>query len=142
MHRKLNRFFSSRTPAAKKLSGFTLTEVVVASTLLIIVMVPILKALTNAYLSNSVIEYKTHSLALAQAKLEEIKASSIYNYADNFRENNSSLGGSYLCDVTDNSVNSYLRTITVSVGFDSSGNGNLGADEVKVTLATRIAKRW
>ena len=126
------------------LTGFTLTEVVVASTLLIIAIVPILKALTIAHVSTTSIEYKTCSLTLAQAKLDEIKARSIYNYTNDgasFAESNTSLDGPYLCNVVDDSGNP-LKTITVSVGYDLNGDNTLAADEIKVTLTTLLARRW
>ena len=122
--------------------GFTLAEVVVASALLIIAIVPILRALTSAFVTTRVIEHKTRSLTLAQAKLDEIRASSIYSYSDNFQEQNLSLDGSYLCDVADSASGSDLRTITVSVGYDLNGSGTLTSDEVEVTLATLVARRW
>jgi prepilin-type N-terminal cleavage/methylation domain-containing protein len=127
----------------KNCKAFTLTEVVVASLLLAVAMVPILKALTNAHLSTIVIEQKTRSLTLAQAKLDEIKARSIYHYSSSYAESNTSLGGSYLCKVSDpNGSGSNLRTITVSVGYDLNGDSTLADDEIQVTLATLIAKRW
>jgi len=86
MHGKLTKLFTrsvkrntshesrvtSRAPA-----GLTLTEVVVASALLILAISPILKALTSAHLNTTTIEHKTRSLTLAQAKLDDIKARSI-----------------------------------------------------------------
>jgi len=122
--------------------GFTLTEVVIASALLIIAMVPILKALTSAHVTTTAIDRKTSSLILAQAKLDEIKARSVFHYSDTFTETNSSLEGSYLCNVDDSSVNTNLRKITVSVGYDLNGSSTLETDEIKVTLTTLIAKRW
>lgn len=125
-------------------AGLTLTEVVVASILLAIAIVPILKALTSAHVSTTIIEQKTRSLTLAQAKLDEIKARSIYNYtnSDNsFAENGTSLDGSYLCNVADDSGDP-LKKITVSVGYDLNGDSTLTADEIKVTLATYLARRW
>ena len=123
--------------------GFTLTEVVVASALLIIAMVPILRALTAAHHSTVIIEYKTRSLILAQAKLDEIKARSIYSYSSSYTENNTLLDGSYyLCNVSDTGSGSDLRTITVSVGFDLNGDDTLASDEIEVTLATSLARRW
>ena len=125
-------------------AGFTLTEVVVASALLIIAISPILKALTSAHLGSTIIEHKTRSLTLAQAKLDEIKARSIYDYTNGgatFAESNTSLGFSYLCNVTDDSGDP-LKTITVSVGYDSNGDSTLAAGEIKVTLTTLLARRW
>lgn len=128
----------------KHCKAFTITEVVVASLLLGVAMVPILKALTSAHVSTAAIEQRTRSLTLAQAKLDEIKARSIYNYTNSgrsFAEDGNSLDGSYLCNVTDN-ANNTLKTITVSVGYDLNGDSTLATDEVQVTLATLTARRW
>ncbi|MFZ0034627.1 MAG: hypothetical protein WAK60_06535 [Sedimentisphaerales bacterium] len=122
--------------------AFTITEVVVASLLLGVAMVPILKALTSANLSTTLIEHKTRSLTLAQAKLDEIKARSIYHYSSSYTQTNISLGSSYLCSVSDSGSTGDLRTITVSVGYDLNGNGILASNEIQVTLATLIARRW
>jgi Tfp pilus assembly protein PilV len=121
--------------------GVTLTEVVVSSTLLVVALVPILKALTQAQVTSIIIEHRTQSLILAQAKLDEIRARSIYHYSDSFQLSSASLGSSYLCTVSDNQ-NSSLRTITVSVGFDDDGNAQLASSEILVTLTTYVAKRW
>ena len=125
-----------------RFTGFTLTEVVIASALLIIAMVPILKGLTSAHLGTVIIEHKSRSLMLAQARLDEIKARSVYHYSDSFDEKDLSLDGSYFCDVKDTPSGSRLRTITVSVGYDLDGDNKLKSDEIEVTLATYIAKRW
>ncbi len=123
-------------------AGFTLTEVVVASAILIIAIVPILRALTSAHVSTTIIEHRTHSLILAQAKLDEIRVRSIYHYSDSFTETNSSPDGPYLCNVEDSFVSASLRTITVSVGYDLNGNSTLEADEIEITMATLVARRW
>lgn len=122
-------------------AGLTLTEVVVASSLLIIAIVPILKAMTSAHVSSIRIEHKTRCLILAQAKLDEITARSIYSYVTSFTENDTSLDGAYLCDVTDDSADP-LRTMTVSVGYDLNGDNTLTTDEIQITLSTLIARRW
>jgi Tfp pilus assembly protein PilV len=124
----------------KRCKAFTITEVVVASLLLAVAIVPILKALTSAHVSSALIERRTRSLILAQAKLDQIRARSIYNYT-NFAEDSNSLDGSYLCKVTDN-LGDPLKTITVSVGFDLDDDDSLDADEINITLATLIARRW
>lgn len=146
MHRKLNRIEScialSRPQRKICRSGFTITEVVVASALLIVAIVPILKGLTAAHLNTTIIEHKTRSLALAQSKLEEIRARSIYSYDSTFAETDVSVDGSYLCDVADSGSGADLRTVTVSVGYDSNGDSALGSDEIEVVLTTLIAKRW
>jgi Tfp pilus assembly protein PilV len=121
--------------------GFTLTEVVMASVLLIITIVPILKALTSAHATSRIIEHRTMSLILVQAKLDEIKARSIHHFTDSFSQTNLAVDGSYLCNVDDSSVSSNLKKIIVSVGYDSNGNNSLESDEIDITLATLIARR-
>jgi len=126
------------------LAGFTLTEVVIASALLIIALVPILKALTAAHVSGRVIERKTRCLMLAQAKLDDIRARSVHDYTSTFTEMNTSLDGSYLCNVLDIPEGPDLRRIGVLVGYDLNGNNLLTPDydeELEVVLATLIARR-
>ena len=91
MHRKLSRLFSAKALAIRKSEGFTLTEVIIASALLIIAIVPILKALTSAHVTSTIIEHRTRSLTLAQARLDEIRARSIYDYSSNYIETSTSL---------------------------------------------------
>ncbi|MHC4424863.1 MAG: hypothetical protein ACYSYV_02060 [Planctomycetota bacterium] len=141
MHRKL-RIKSRESKIGNRFAGLTLTEVVIASALLIIAIVPILKGLTSAHLGTTIIQRKSRCLILNQARLDEIKARSVYHYSDSFAETDLSLDGPYLCNVTDVSAGSNLRTITVSVGYDLDGDNILEPDEIEVTLATNVAKRW
>lgn len=141
MYRKLkNR--NRKSTIRNRPAGFTLTEVVVASALLIVAMVPILKALTSAHVVGAIIEHKTRSLTLAQAKLDDIRARSIYNYSGTFEETSTSLDGLYLCTVTDSGSGTDLRTVSVSVGYDSNTNNILDSGETDVTLTTLLARRW
>lgn len=151
MHRKLTKLLTrtakfnkacKRRVKSRTRAGLTLTEVVIASAILIVAMVPILKALTSTYLNTAIIERKTRSLILAQARLDEIKARSVYDYSRSFAESNLSLDGSFLCNVADTSEGSYLRKITVSIGSDLNDNDVLDIDEIEVVLTTYVAKRW
>ena len=114
-----------------------------ASSLLVLAMVPILRALTQAHLVSVAIERRTKCLTLAQTKLDDVKAKSIYNWVGlPFSETNTSLDGDYLCTVQDTAAGTDLKNISVEVGYDSSGNGQLGADEVEIELVTYVARRW
>jgi prepilin-type N-terminal cleavage/methylation domain-containing protein len=124
-----------------KKNGFTLPEVVVAAALLLIVIVPILKALTQANLDSIIIQRRTQSLCFATGKLNQIRGKSIYNFDNNFAETNTNLGNSYLCNVTQTTISSNLKSISVKVGQDVDLNGTLADDEVEVTLQTQIARR-
>lgn len=127
-------------PKQCRCCGFTLTEVIVASALLITAIVPILKALTSVHVNAITIEHKTRSLNLAETKLDDIKARSLYNYDDNYTETNKPIDGSYLCTVGDKPVNTDLRMLVVTVGYDVDGNKTLAASETLVTLQTYIAR--
>jgi hypothetical protein len=131
---------AGRRRRAAGLAGVTITEVVVASSLLVITIVPILKALSTATLTATKIERKTRCLALAQGKLEEIRARSVYHYDCSFNENSTLLTGSYRCNVSDDRHPS-LRLVAVSVGCDVNQDGNLSSGEVEVTLTTYVARR-
>jgi Tfp pilus assembly protein PilV len=123
--------------------GLSIIEVVMASVLLVVAMVPILNSLTNANMMSSEIERKTQALILAQGELESIRASSVYSFgsAGSFTANDVVLSGSYLCNVTDTLLSTDLKQITVSVGYDDNGDGVLSSNEVLVTLTTCIANR-
>ena len=133
---------SSVPKAARRRKGLSIIEVAMASVLLIVAMVPILRSLTKAPAFSAEIERKTQSLALAQGKLDEIKARSIYHYSDSIVPSGSFPGVSYLWNVEDTGPGSDLRTITVHVGYDGDSSGALSSDEVEVTLTTYVAKRW
>ena len=131
-----------KRPFSNRFNGFTFTEVITASLLLVFAIVPILKGLSITHFHNKVIRYKTRSLTLAQSKLDRIKARSIHHYTDAFSQNDLSLDGLYLCDVTDTTAESDLKKIVVSVGYDLNKNSRLASDEILVTLSTYIARRW
>ena len=120
--------------------GVTLTEVVVAATLLAVAVVPLLRALAVAQATGTIVERKTQSLILAQGRLEEIRARALHHYETSFREESERLVGAFLCTVTDDQ-HPNLRLVTVAVGYDADSNGRLSAEEVDVTLATHIARR-
>ena len=140
MRTGLVRLFKNRHKSVKR-KGFTLVEVVIASGLLLVAIVPILKALTGSYLCSNMIERKTTSLVFAQSKLDDIRARSIYNYGGSFMEVSTDLGDSYYCTVLDVAIAAGLRRITVWVGYDSDGSSTLTPDEVMVALDTLLAER-
>lgn len=121
--------------------GVTLTEVVVASALLLASIVPLLKAMTVAQVIDRTVERKSWSLMLAQAELDRIRARSIHGYDHDFSATSTDLAGGYLCSVDDDQHPS-LRTVVVSVGLDQDGNHSLSSDEIEIRLCTCLARRW
>ena len=142
MRRELITPSPNLSPQKTKAGGFTFTEVIVASSLLILAMVPILRALTQAHLGSVIIERRTRCLTLAQTKLDDVKARSIYNWDDDFSVDDESLDGAYLCTVTTQNAGTDLERFTVSVGYDLDGNSQLDAEEIDITLITLVSKRW
>ena len=142
MRRELNKLSLSPTIAKRKADGFTFTEVIVASSLLALAMVPILRALTQAHLGSVIIERRTRCLTLAQTKIDDVKARSIYAWDDDFNADDESLDGAYLGTTNFQNAGTDLKRLTVSVGYDLDGNSQLDAGEIDITLITLVAKRW
>jgi Tfp pilus assembly protein PilV len=131
----IRRRVRGKRPAARRRRGLSIIEVAMASVLLIGAMAFILHDLTTAYRLNAEMERKTQSLVFAQGKLDEIKARSIYNFDS--LVSSTETDGSYFCNIAVEATTSPdLKKITVKVG------SILSPDEVEVTLATCIAKRW
>ncbi len=128
-------------PSHRRPAGVTLTEVIVASALLVISIIPLLKALTVAQATDRVVERRSWSLMLAQSELDRIRAQSVYDYGRNFNATSTSLGGAYLRSVSDDQ-DPELRTVTVSVGQDRNGDSTLSSEETEVRLCTSLARRW
>ncbi len=125
----------------RRRSGVTLTEVVVASALLVISIAPLLKALTLAQVEDRAIERKSWSLMLAQRELEWLRARCIRHYDACYRVSSKAIRDGYLCTVTDDE-DPNLKTVAVSVGLDQNADGVLSTKEVEITLSTRLARRW
>jgi hypothetical protein len=145
MHGRLGEAMCAKySKSNRRHKGLSIIEVAMASALLIVAMVPILRSLTKANMFASEIERKTQSLFLAQSNLDKIKAFSIYNF-DSLGSFLPESDGSYLCNITVSDVtppNLDLKKITVEVGYDYNGNGSLTDDKIEVTLATYVARRW
>lgn len=121
--------------ADRRRKGLSIIEVAMASVLLIVAMVPILRSLTKAHMYSAQVTTKTQSLILAQGKLDELRARSIYDFNSLSSPDVTLPSTSYLCSVSVTATaNPDLKQITVSVG--PSGGG------VEVTLATCFARRW
>ncbi len=123
-------------------AGVSLTEVVVATALLLISIVPILRALTVSQASSRVIEQKSRSLTLAQAGLDEIRAQCIHDFPPHSQGSRRVIDSYYdMVTAVDDASNPDLEIVTVSVGYDDNENGQLGSDEVLVTLTSAVARR-
>jgi cytochrome c oxidase assembly protein Cox11 len=118
---------------------FTLVEVVAATILLALAVVPILRTLTTAQATGTTAQRTTQSLFLAVEKIEYIQALALNSFSTDFSTTNEMISGQWLCTVQDGQESTDLKSIRVAVGFDSNNNGQLDSDEQDVTLATKIA---
>ena len=140
MRRKLEHKNYGHYPCCR-FKGLTLTDVVVASALLAVSIVPMLRGLTGSHMTSTAIEHKTQSLILAKSKMEEIKARCAGDYSISFGENNVSLDASFYGNVSDSAEGTDLRVIEVSAGYDIDGDSVLDTDEIDAVLSTKIARR-
>lgn len=141
MHRIINNRLSLKSAAKKSNRGFTLTEVVVASALLLVISVPMLKALTSAYTYSNSIARKTKSVMYAQSRLDRARSVAAGQYNTSLTENDVVMGDGYLCSIRDTGYSGDIRTVTVLAGLDQNANGSLALDEIEITLHTKIARR-
>ncbi len=121
--------------------GFTLAEVLVAAALMAIALSPAIKALINAHVIGTKSQRATQALLLADKKTEDIRAAALNTFNQDFNISSESLGGGYLCTVTDEEETGTLKKIQVVVGYDVNGDSVLDADEIDITLDTRVASR-
>jgi hypothetical protein len=131
-------------PKSTRRRGLTLMEVIIAALLLGCAIPPVLRALSDVYVYSPKFERKTQGSVFAQAKLDERRARSIYNFgsAGSLAQSDVPMGGSYYCNVTDVDAGTNLRLLTVTAGYDQDGDHSLDDNEIEVTLATYIARRW
>jgi hypothetical protein len=130
---------SHLTPCLRRRAGVTLTEVVVASALLAVAIVPLLQTLTLAQVQDRAIERISWSVLLAQQELEWVRARCLGHYDACYGVSSKPLRDGYLCTITDD-AHPRLRRLTVSVGLDRNRDDILSPGEVEVHLVTRLAR--
>jgi Tfp pilus assembly protein PilV len=113
---------------------------VVASSLLLVSILPLLKTLMTVQAMDRAIQRKSWSLMLAQSELERIRSRCFGCYDRSYSASSVCLGGDYLCTVADD-ADDKLRTIAIRVGLDRDADGILSAEETEVRLSTRLARR-
>lgn len=73
--------------------------------------------------------------------MEKIKNTLRKSFETDFTVWPSSPGDNYLASRTVTDLSPTLKVIEVSVGYDANADGTLGADEIMVTMTTKIVKR-
>jgi len=118
--------------------AMTLIEVLIASALLAVALVPIFQVLTRGMTLARDVQLRTTAAFLAEKEMETALATAAEDFGVDLTKPSKDLGNGYL--VTVNGVDENLRkTFSVQVGWDTDGDGTLDGDEVLVTFVTRAA---
>jgi prepilin-type N-terminal cleavage/methylation domain-containing protein len=124
-----------------KTKGFTLVEVLASMLILAGTIVVLITYAANSLAMSMQIEHMVRSILLAEGEMEKIKNTLYKSYATDFTVWPSSLGSNYFAIRTSTPVSLTLKTIGVSVGYDTNKNGSLETGEIIVTYQTQYAKR-
>lgn len=123
------------------LTGFTLVEVLASVLILAGTIVTIIMYTADGLAASKEMEQRTRSTLLAESEMEKIKNTLRKSFDTDFTAWPSALEGNYLANRTATDLSSTLKTIEVSVGYDTNGDGTLGTDEIMTTVATKNVRR-
>lgn len=124
-----------------KPKAFTLIEVLASVVILSGVIVALIFHSADGLSTNLEIQRKVKSALLAEGEMEKIKNTLRQSFDTDVTAWSSSLGDNYLVDRTVTDVNSTLKIIEISVGYDTDSSGTLETAEIRVTLTTQNAER-
>ena len=116
----------------------SLIELLMASVLLMIAVVPITGALWRGAALARDIQMRTRATLLAQREMEMALALAADNFTSDPGKTSAPLGDGYLVTVT-GVIAGLTKSISVQVGWDRNKNGTLGSSEVLVTFKTIAA---
>ena len=123
------------------LTGLTLVEVLASVIILAGTIVTIIMYTADGLAASKEMEQRTRSTLLAEREIEKIKNTLRKSFETDFTAWPSTLEGNYLASRTATDLSSTLKTIEVSVGYDTNGDGTLGTDEIMITVATKNVRR-
>jgi len=124
-----------------KPKAFTLIEVLASVVILSGVIVALIFHSAEGLSTNLEIQRKVKSALLAEGEMEKIKNTLRQSFDTDVTAWSTSLGDNYLVDRTVTDVNSTLKIIEISVGYDTDSSGTLETAEIRVTLKTQNAER-
>ena len=125
-------------PRRTRRTGLTLMEVLVASALLGIALVPAFDMVTRGMVLARDVEVRSRAVFLAEREMETALAAAGQNFSASLTKQSQDLGDGYRATVTE-STSGLMKTVTVQAGFDADRNGTLSSGEVLATFATVVA---
>ena len=126
------------SPRRTRRIGLTLMEVLVASALLGIALVPAFDMVTRGMVLARDVEVRSRAVFLAEREMETALATAAQNFGTSLAKQSADLGDGYRATVTE-TVSGLKKTVAVQVGFDTDSNRTLSSGEVLVTFATVVA---
>ena len=118
-------------------SGVTLAEVLVASALLGMALVPAFDMVTRGLVLARDVQTRSTAAFLAEREMEDALAKAGCNFSPNLAKSSQPLGDGYLVTVTQ-SAGAHRKAVHVEVGHDADASGALSAGEVLVALSTLV----
>lgn len=118
--------------------AITLMEVLIASALLAVALVPIFQVLTRGMTLARDVQLRTTAAFLAEKEMETALATAAEDFSVDLTKSSKDLGDGYLVTI-DGGQEALRKTFSVQVGWDTDGDGTLDGDEVLVTFVTRAA---
>lgn len=125
-------------PRRTRRSGLTLMEVLVASALLGIALVPAFNMVTRGMVLARDVEVRSCAVFLAECEMETALAAAGQDFSTSLAKQSADLGDGYRATVTE-ATSGLKKTVSVQVGFDADSNGTLSSGEVLATFATVVA---
>lgn len=113
----MRKYLKGNKTNSDYIRGFTLFEVLAATMVLSVALIPIFSWLPTAIQTRVSTEHKTTAIFLAQGEIEELRRRIKNNFSFNYSLNSASFASPYQdfrYNVSDNS-NSNLKTISVTV---------------------------
>lgn len=134
--------------ANRRPAGQTMLELIAATVIIMIALVPALKLTRQRFANTKELEHSELRLTLCTSKLEEELARTASQWDLNTQRGNFQTAGysdvRFLVSKSDavaaGGIPDALATIDVTVWHDLDANGTLDPDELSVRLATKLAK--
>jgi prepilin-type N-terminal cleavage/methylation domain-containing protein len=132
------------TMTIKNRKGFTLVEIMLATVILVISIIPVTIMLPRIYTDNKSIALANRAVFLGQMKMEEVKTKALTFYNSNYSVSSATAFASpdnmfkyKVSDVYDTDI----KTLIVTVWYDNNSNNVLDGTEESVQYKTKIANR-
>ena len=127
----------------KNKKGFTLIELMLASMILVISIIPMTMMLPRIFTDNTSIEHTNRAVFLAQLKMEEMKTKVLTYFNHNYSENVTAFASPnnvFKYKITDNN-DPNIKTITVEVWYDKINNNTVDTGEEYIKFITKVCNR-